>query len=240
MYPQTLYQTSASKLEDPEDDISGGLSVSTMSGHLQSPRANNNGSNRGTRLHYSIAVCCFLMTLGLLVVTTTNARPRAASTTSLDFETGVQGPNKDILRSPCGSTPAQAKALGCSFDIISFCWLPARCYDAELSSSFDKLVQWEWYIDHNKTKPVPKAEALTGNFDGLYVSWEYHVQHCVYMWEKMHRALLGEGKRAVDGYIGSYSHTEHCGNMLLSRGKGFEFTNFNTRIRVKYPDCGIE
>lgn len=240
MYPQTLYRTSASTLEDLEEGPCSGLSTPTTGGHLQSSKASHKYSKGGSWLHYFIATFCFLTTLGLLIVATINAGPHEVSTIRLASETDVLGPNEDILRSPCGSTPAQAKALGCNFDIISFCWLPDRCYDAELSSSFEKLAQWEWYMDHNRTKPVPKTEALTGNFDGLYVSWEYHIQHCVYMWEKMHRALLGEGKRAVDGYIGPYSHTEHCGNMLLSRGKGFELTNFNTRIRVKYPDCGIE
>ncbi|PVH80977.1 hypothetical protein DL98DRAFT_548831 [Cadophora sp. DSE1049] len=148
--------------------------------------------------------------------------------------------NLSDLESPCGSSSAEAKALGCTFDIISFCWLPTRCYDAELSQRFDKLANWEWYLDHNKTQPVAKSDALTGELDGLYVSWEYHVQHCVYMWEKMHRAFLGEGKRALDGYIGVFSHTQHCGKMLLTRGEGFELSDFNTRIKVKYPDCGIE
>ncbi|CZR68287.1 uncharacterized protein PAC_18186 [Phialocephala subalpina] len=243
MYPRTSYQASTSKFEDLEEDVSDSVSTSEMTGLRQFSSAGNKISRRGARypmIHYFIAGCCFLTTLGLLIFSTTNARSSAVSTTSLVLETNVLGLNEDILRSPCGSSPAEAKALGCTFDIISFCWLPTRCYDAELSHTFDELVQWEWYIDHNKTQPVSKSEALTGELDGLYVSWEYHVQHCVYMWEKMHRALMGEGKRAVDGYIGVYAHTQHCGKMLLTRGDGFELSDFNTRIRVKYPDCGIE
>jgi hypothetical protein len=181
--------------------------------------------------HHIIAIFCAFLTIGFFIITATSGFMNATSSISHSFV------NNDILKAPCGTSIAEAKALGCHFDIITFCWLPDRCHDPELSKNFDHLSQWQWYRDHNLTQRVSKDEALTGELDGLYVSWEYHIEHCVYMWMKMHRALLGKGKRAVDGYIGPYSHTLHCGKMLLSR---FELTDFNTRIRVKFPDCGIE
>lgn len=59
------------------------------------------------------------------------------------------------------------------------------------------------------------------------------------MWRKMHRAFLGDlGRRAIDGYIGSYQHTKHCEHMLLG-DRGVAWDTINTRIAVKYPDCGI-
>lgn len=213
---------------------------------------------------YAVAVLCFLFTLGGLVITAVNItstsssdsdvihwKPSASllpklpsSSSSHGSSTHVYDPSAHvmtgIMKSPCGNTTAEAKARGCHFDIITFCWLPHRCYDNELSKSFEQLVDWKWYLDRNKTRPVPKTEALRGELDGLYVSWEYHVQHCVYMWQKMHRALLGPGKEAIDTYISPYIHTEHCGKMLLTRGDGYALSDINTRIRVKFPDCGIE
>lgn len=144
-----------------------------------------------------------------------------------------------IMKSPCGSTPDEARAAGCNFDVISFCWLPDRCYDKELSQGFDDMHTWEWFLDPNKTQPVSHEQAMTGEFDGLFVNWEYHLRHCTAMWEKMHRALIGEGKLAVDGYIGSLNHTRHCSHMLLS-DRDVSFEAINTIILVKYPDCGIE
>ncbi|KID70389.1 hypothetical protein MBR_08893, partial [Metarhizium brunneum ARSEF 3297] len=38
-----------------------------------------------------------------------------------------------VMEKPCGETPAEARTRGCYLDVISFCWLPERCYDAELS-----------------------------------------------------------------------------------------------------------
>jgi hypothetical protein len=143
MYPGTSYQPSASKFEDLEEDVSDSVSASEMTGLRQFSSIGNKVSRRGVRypmIHYFIAGCCFLTTLGLLIFTTTIARSSATSTPSLVPGTSVLGLNEDILRSPCGSYPAEAKALGCQFDIISFCWLPPRCYDAELSHTFDKLV----------------------------------------------------------------------------------------------------
>ncbi|KAK3690283.1 hypothetical protein B0T22DRAFT_376277 [Podospora appendiculata] len=142
------------------------------------------------------------------------------------------------MHKPCGSTAAEARSRGCHFDVISFNWLPTACYDAELSQSFDDMRTWEWFLDGNHTQPLTHADIMTGEHTGLYVNWEYHVRHCTAMWKKMHRALLGpSGTRAIDGYIGSYAHTEHCARMLLG-GRDIALETINTRIRVKFPDCG--
>ncbi|EER24385.1 hypothetical protein CPC735_057550 [Coccidioides posadasii C735 delta SOWgp] len=147
---------------------------------------------------------------------------------------------RSILKSPCGTNATSARAAGCHFDIISFAWLHHKCYDAELSKSFSSIHEWEWFLQPNREQPVLASEALSGNYPVLYVNWEYHVRHCTYMWKKMHRAILKEnGLETIDWYIAPYEHTEHCAEMLLSRGKHIEFDVINTGIRVKYPDCGI-
>ncbi|KAI9034914.1 uncharacterized protein KD926_005028 [Aspergillus affinis] len=235
--------------------------------HDVDPRIFDNRRRRAFRRQYVIVIICLLLAITGLLITVVNVASTAnsisnvmrwESSTSFSLESSQSSSSshhhdtskhtydpsspviEGVIKSPCGHTAAEARARGCHFDIITFCWLPDRCYDAELSESFEKLDNWKWYLDQNKTQPVPKEEALQGELDGLYVSWEYHVQHCVYMWEKMHRALLGAGKAAIDTYIGPYSHTEHCGKMLLSRGEGYAMDDINTRIRLKFPDCGIE
>ena len=143
-----------------------------------------------------------------------------------------------IMVAPCGSTSSEARARGCHFDVISFCWLPDACYDTELSDAFDGYTKWEWYLDSNKTRPISHELAMTGDYTDLFVNWEYHLRHCTAMWKKLHRAILGRGKIAIDGYIGPLAHTEHCSMMLLEdRDVGLE--EINTIIRVKFPDCGI-
>jgi hypothetical protein len=145
----------------------------------------------------------------------------------------------EIKVKPCGSSAAEARARGCHFDIISFSWLPNECYDAELSRSFDDESELEWFLYANRTQPLTHEEIMTGEYTGLYVNWEYHLRHCMAMWKKLHRAVLGDlGNRAIDSYIGSYEHTKHCEHMLLG-AQGIAFDAINTRIDVKFPDCGI-
>lgn len=144
----------------------------------------------------------------------------------------------EVMIKPCGSTPAEARARGCHFDVISFCWLPDECDDREMSEEFDMVNQLEWFSDRERTQPVSHEQIMTGEYTGLYVNWEYHLRHCTAMWKKMHRAIAGSlGKAAIDSYIGVYSHTEHCEHMLL--GNRTILDVINTIILVKYPDCGI-
>ncbi|KAE8380693.1 hypothetical protein BDV26DRAFT_290130 [Aspergillus bertholletiae] len=217
-------------------------SDNTMTDDDVDPRIFDHRRRRAFRRQYVIVVICLLLAITGLLITVMNVASTANSisnvmywepSASFSLESSPPSSHHHHDTSKHTYDPSSPVTEG----IIKS---PYRCYDAELSDSFEKLVDWKWYLDRNKTQPVPKEEALQGELDGLYVSWEYHVQYCVYMWEKMHRALLGAGKAAIDTYIGPYSHTEHCGKMLLSRGEGYVINDINTRIRVKFPDCGIE
>ncbi|KAI8631246.1 hypothetical protein F5Y19DRAFT_25287 [Xylariaceae sp. FL1651] len=145
------------------------------------------------------------------------------------------------MQSPCGSTPEEALARGCKFDLISFCWLPDECYDSELVETFEAMRTWEYYADSERTEPVSREELLAGRGDGLYVTWEYHLRHCAFMWMKLHRAILARGKPnmpEIDSYIASLNHTNHCTTILLT-DRDVAFSTLNTETLVKYPHCGM-
>jgi hypothetical protein len=147
--------------------------------------------------------------------------------------------SKYVMQSPCGSTPVEARERGCRFDVNSFCWLPAPCDDEALAREFEQLAAWEWFRDENKTQPLSGEQVATGEFTDLHVSWEYHLQHCTFMWRKLHRAILGRGgKAAVDSYIGEMKHTRHCADMLLNY-RDEPLDTFDTFIVVKFPHCGL-
>jgi hypothetical protein len=147
-------------------------------------------------------------------------------------------PSANVKIAPCGNSSTEALAAGCHFDIISFSWLPDECYDAELAFEFKNFNNWAYYLDRNRTWPVSQELALTGGFAGLYTEFEYHLRHCTYMWKKLHRAMLGKGKAAIDSINGQYTNTEHCSHMLLTR-RDVNLDVINAVIVVKYPDCGI-
>ena len=137
------------------------------------------------------------------------------------------------LETSCGDDVDTARSNGCFFDIMSFSWLPPLCYDGELVEQFLGLQDWRWYADAGGKQPVPKEEVLAGQHPELFVSGEYHQFHCTYMWRKLHRAILGNGR--VDSYIGNYHHTEHCEKMLTSPRRGGDA--LNTIIRSKFTSC---
>ncbi|KAM4054611.1 hypothetical protein HRG_005447 [Hirsutella rhossiliensis] len=142
------------------------------------------------------------------------------------------------MKSPCGSTAAEALERGCKFDITSFCWLHEECYDAKLSEGFDGIVIWERFRGPNMTQPHSHEQIMTEEHTDLYVNWEYHVRHCIAMWQKMHRAILGKGKAAIDSYIDEFHYTHHCNQLLSTRGAAFD--NMNTIMAVKFPDYRME
>ena len=88
---------------------------------------------------------------------------------------------------------------------------------------------------------VPFDEVITGQHESLRVTMEYHIWHCVFMWEKMHRVLLKgmnggmkNGLLLLDSYVGNFSHTTHCAEMPTD-GTGMDM--INTIIMTKVPEC---
>jgi|SRR3569833_1057220 len=136
---------------------------------------------------------------------------------------------------PCGNSSTEALGNGCIFDIMSFTWSHPQCFDEELMSDFLKYKQWTWWFDAEGEKPVPWSHVSAGHHPQLYVTWEYHLAHCTFMWRKMHRAIAA-GK-PLDSYVGNIHHTLHCGEMLLDREAALD--ERNTIIRVKYPSCSL-
>lgn len=136
----------------------------------------------------------------------------------------------------CGSTPASARLANCSFDVMSFSWLPSACSDPELTTEFVALRNWTWWVDENQTASIPFKEVQKGGRSMLFVNREYHMYHCTYMWRKLHRGMQ---KGVVDSYIGSYEHTGHCEMMLLGmEGKPVPDRNVtDTAILMKFPRC---
>ncbi len=135
----------------------------------------------------------------------------------------------------CGATPSEAQSRGCHFDITSFSWLPPACHDDDLVAEFLALERWEWFLDPAGTQSIPLEEVERGEMAQMYVSWKYHLAHCVFMWQKLHRAV--DKGQVIDAYIGNYHHTSHCGHMLMKAENG---TTLNTIIRRKYVGCGVD
>lgn len=137
----------------------------------------------------------------------------------------------------CGLSPAEARRLGCVFDVVLMGWVPRRCYDAELSVEFvERCSEWVFYREPgwpNKTSRsvsrVPIEEVLEGEWSVIYAPADVHRLHCTYTWRKTWQTAMRGG--FLDGYLGDAHHTNHC-EMLLVSGPAQD-----EAIYMKYVGC---
>lgn len=123
----------------------------------------------------------------------------------------------------CGSTLAEARALGCQFDTLSASWLPAQCRDNELTAEFDKAGpggKWEYWADMTKTRELTPDEVgeLAGRREDqayVWVSWGWHVSHCSFYWRKQIR--MAERGLRIERRYSDESHIAHCQEAFLAR-----------------------
>ena len=135
----------------------------------------------------------------------------------------------------CGKTAAEARKLGCVFDTISFSWLVPECYDQQLVEEFDKLpVKFPFFYDPNGKSEAPWEEVVKGE-RAMYVPWSHHLWHCGFLWRKMHRALMAGVP--IDSYIGNYTHTEHCTQIMVEENRQHAMEDVNTIMALKFPVC---
>jgi hypothetical protein len=115
----------------------------------------------------------------------------------------------------CGNTSAEALTNGCVFNFVSGAWVHPDCHDAELDEEFLQVQNWHWYADaENKHELTRDFIRQTGGPNPIYVSIEYHQQHCAYTWKKLHRAVIQ--RKPIDSAIGVYRHTDHCTKALMA------------------------
>ncbi|KAF2099052.1 hypothetical protein NA57DRAFT_56682 [Rhizodiscina lignyota] len=96
----------------------------------------------------------------------------------------------------CGATSAEAMKNGCEFDELSFSWLPALCRDEELTAEFARVGeggQWQYWADVNRSEPL-SLDLVRHDPKAVYMSPEWHVQQCFFLWLKEHRMKTREGK----------------------------------------------
>lgn len=192
--------------------------------------------SKGVRLHpsaTSIARYLFITLVLMALLFSIPALLNHPPANSPDGFSSMSTSRQEGTWDQCGNSPADAIERGCRFDVMSFSWLPLPCFDSSLSAEFLALRDWHWYLDSTDEQEVLVNEVELGTHDQLFVTWEYHLNHCTYMWKKLHRAILREGP--IDSYIGNYSHTLHCAEVLV--GNSVPLAEKNTFIFIKYPTC---
>lgn len=161
-----------------------------------------------------------IVTISFLLFTTLAARRKNSS---------------DIYINHCGSTPDEALALGCKFDVLNYSWQPAECFDEEIYNKYWEKSQehgpLKWYADSSFTKELPQDIELLMHTPFVWVEHRFHVMHCMYTWELMHHGLILN--KPVAEWVSNFSHTMHCTHTVLEENWKVK----DTSVKASHNTC---
>lgn len=232
-----------------DDDISYSESQGFLPNSATQRQSRSKSSSRAVIYHAFLITILLLCGTSLFAIAITQVLHSSSATYSVKPETtelpfsvthedssGLRVTSTKVLVAPCGNSSAEARARGCHFDNISFAWVHEKCFDGELAHSF-RDTKFKWSLGPEGQQPISQHEAFSGDYPIVFASWGYHVRHCTWLWRKMHRAILGEGRATLDGITSDYMHTSHCETMLIDR-RDIDMDAMINVVEVKYPDCG--
>lgn len=141
----------------------------------------------------------------------------------------------------CGTTPAEARALGCRFELHNFAWVPPACYDEALVAPWDAREEWVFAtqgvgtgIDENQ-RFYTRAEAASGDLASAWVPWAQHMSHCGLVFQKFQRAVRAGWQ--LDNWTSSYAHTAHCASNMELWFVAKDAWQLNSELFLKFPKC---
>lgn len=118
---------------------------------------------------------------------------------------------------------------------MTYSWTPRLCHADELTTDFLKLQKWHWYLDPNSEREADRDLVLAGEYEKLYVTWDYRRHQCVFAWRKLHRAAV-EGK-LPDSYTTDWSRNMWCEDMLGRHDVALNSTD--GFVRQGFSTCGL-
>jgi hypothetical protein len=144
--------------------------------------------------------------------------------------------NPQTGESRCGNNWQEAKQLGCHYDLMASRWYSDDCYNDEVLQTMLKEVNFQWYADREHTEPVTTDFALTGQFDALWPLHDFHIMHCLYLWRRLHSAIVQH--RHLDDDVYAYGHTVHCTRLIMQWPNEWKYGKNSTTIATSgRPFC---
>ena len=137
----------------------------------------------------------------------------AASIVTAITSGGVKKTRSPRLDLHCGSTPEEARDLGCRFDVMEFAWNHVACWDQELLDEFAPYNRWIFALDetfeHTLSQEIVTERSSNGTLSYLWIRNDYHSAHCVYSFTKIAKAIAE--KRPITIRNNFVGHAQHCG-----------------------------
>lgn len=151
----------------------------------------------------------------------------------------------------CGTsnTTAEAKALGCEFDILSYSWTPQPCLDKDTATEFHEWLQepdrkmgpFPFFYDRQGRDRLQNEEELSLAFGKtLHTTQEEHLGHCTFMMRRIHRVAESNGRLRLNSRYGKLGHTKHCSNEVLKSLQRADLSYLDgarSRFGVSFESC---
>ncbi|RDW71569.1 hypothetical protein BP6252_08132 [Coleophoma cylindrospora] len=138
----------------------------------------------------------------------------------------------------CGRSNADAKALGCRYDILSNHWVPQPCMDQGAVEEYQSDGSWFGFADEDRTQLL-SIDAMS-EMPVYYTNERDHIVHCAMLWRKQFRAFA-EGRGAYDSIIADERHTMHCSEYLINMTDwAIDFRTMPIKVFVGYAGCYLE
>lgn len=138
----------------------------------------------------------------------------------------------------CGNSTAEARGMGCEYDILSNHWLPAPCMDNVAVQEYQADGSWVGYADEKMTERLPTIDAMS-EVQFYYSNMRDHIVHCAMLWRKQYRAFFEE-RRGLDSIIVDQEHTDHCSDFLVRMTEfGPDFSRIPIKVEVGFAGCYV-
>ncbi|KAH7323874.1 hypothetical protein BKA65DRAFT_511629 [Rhexocercosporidium sp. MPI-PUGE-AT-0058] len=135
----------------------------------------------------------------------------------------------------CGNSTAEAKALGCKYDILLNHWVPSQCWDQDMIDEYQDDDSWTAFYDEELTQPIKTIDEMADR-DFYWTSNRDHINHCAMMWKKQFWAIFDD-RGAIDSLVAGPGHTDHCAQYLMDATvKNFTLP---TKVFVGFAGCWI-
>ncbi|KAI1456426.1 hypothetical protein F4805DRAFT_432822 [Annulohypoxylon moriforme] len=126
----------------------------------------------------------------------------------------------------CGTSIAEALAMGCKYDSLATSWLPAHCRDDELTALFERAGngpdgEWLYHASNTSSSRLFSLEELAylaDKPDPERQAWstiDWHNMHCFYTLVKQMRGKAL--KMEYTGFPTATEHAEHCAVAMTDR-----------------------
>ena len=169
-----------------------------------------------------ILICLSLLAIGLATSLSSShhhdenkiAPPR------IIYETHVSSATKTNANPHlCGNSTASALAANCTFDQLTWSWLPPHCPhygNDEFLAAAGAETPYKYYLDpegHEIVSPKTWQKDVLGGELMIFGERREHVSHCVFVFLALGQ-ILRDGGKYIPKLV-EYEHVHHCAMLLF-------------------------